>query len=66
MTKEEVVKKEAVKKSYVVVSSFIDKQNNDKVYKKGDSFPASTSKKRLNELSTKENKQKQVFIKEQG
>lgn len=53
---------------YEVVEDFRDLQDNNKLYKKGDHYPLpankKVTKKRLQELSTAENKAGRPFIKE--
>lgn len=51
---------------YEVVKDFTDLQDNNHIYRAGDKFPhkGKATKKRLEELSTKKNKRKEVLIKE--
>jgi len=56
------------KKKYVVVEDFTDLQDGNKVYRKGDVYPSpvnkNVSKKRLNELSSDNNRIGAPLIKE--
>lgn len=51
---------------YEVVKSFRDVQDENHIYRAGDKFPRTgkAKKERIEELSTKNNSAKQVFIKE--
>ena len=51
---------------YVVVNDFTDLQDDNYVYRAGKPYPrkGKPTKKRIEELSTKNNKRKTVFIKE--
>lgn len=55
-------------KKFEVVSEFIDLEDNNKHYQVGDTFPKPANKKvavaRIEELSSKANKQNKVLIKE--
>jgi len=55
-------------KQYEVVAEFIDLEDNKKHYQVGDTFPRPANKKvaaaRIEELSSKANKQNKVLIKE--
>lgn len=56
------------KKKYIVVEDFTDLQDGNKVYRKGDVYPSpankNVSKKRLNELSSDNNRRGAPLIKE--
>lgn len=56
------------KKKYIVVEDFTDLQDGNKVYRKGDVYPSpsnkNVSKKRLNELSSDNNRKGAPLIKE--
>lgn len=61
-------KKQETKK-YVVIKSFKDLKDNNKIYIEGDTYPKSANKKvsaaRIKELSTSSNKIGKPLIKEQ-
>lgn len=52
--------------SYKVVKDFTDLKDDNHVYRKGDKYPrkGKGTKARIEELSTKKNKRKEVLIKE--
>lgn len=53
--------------SYKVVKDFTDLKDDNHVYRKGDKYPRNKgkgTKARIEELSTKKNKRKEVLIKE--
>ena len=56
-------------KNFVVVHDFKDLQDNNRIYFKGDAYPAETGQKptaaRIKELSSTKNKMNRVLIKEQ-
>ncbi|OVE34793.1 hypothetical protein CCZ20_24390 [Priestia aryabhattai] len=58
----------AEKRKFEVIEDFKDLQDKDKIYRKGDSYPYPANKKvddeRLEELSSKRNKQGRPVIKE--
>ena len=51
---------------YVVVKDFTDPQDGNHIYREGKPYPrkGNATKKRIEELSTKKNKRKEIFIKE--
>ncbi|GKU81200.1 hypothetical protein [Niallia sp. NCCP-28] len=59
-----------IKTKYEVIQDFKDLQDNNKIYRKGDSFPHPTNKKiepeRLEELLSDKNKQGRPVIQEQA
>lgn len=52
--------------SHIVVRRFCEKNHNDHVYEVGDTYPArgkKSTKARLKQLTTQENKYKKVYLK---
>lgn len=51
---------------YIVVKDFKDLQDNNHIYRVGDTYPrkGKSLKKRIEELSTTANKRKEILIKE--
>lgn len=51
---------------YTVLKDFKDLQDKNHVYRVGDEYPhkGKATKKRIEELSTKKNKRKEIFIQE--
>lgn len=59
--------KESRQRGYIVTYRFKDLQDNNKIYRPGDSFDIEGKKKeRIKELSTTNNKIGKILIKEQG
>ncbi|MGE7545062.1 hypothetical protein [Sporosarcina newyorkensis] len=51
---------------YTVLKDFTDLQDSNHIYRAGDEYPrkGKATKKRVEELSTKNNKRKEIFIQE--